>query len=67
MELRYGKCDKCILEELLLDIPDYKFERWGYMPIWGEYTKKSKRKLCVVAGDIELESICLEHLFGKEI
>jgi|MudIll2142460700_1097286.scaffolds.fasta_scaffold07236_3 hypothetical protein len=67
MELQIWYCDECILEEILKDKPDYKLERWGNMPIWFEYTSKTKKKLCVVAGDSHIESVCLEHLFRKEI
>ena len=66
MKLEFTTCYKCILEEILKDYPDYKLERWGYMPIWAEYRDKSKVKLCVTAGDIERESCCLFHLFNGE-
>ena len=67
MELQIWTCDECILEEIKKDIPEYKLEPWGKMPIWAEYAKKSKTKICVVAGDTHVESLCLEHLFRKEI
>ena len=60
MNIYMTVCDKCLLEEIFKDIPDYKAEPWGKMPIWAEYRKKSKLKLCVVTDD---ESVCFEHLF----
>jgi len=67
MNLRMTVCDECILEEILEDHPSYTLEAWGDMPVWYEYREKSKPKLCVVAGDIEMESVCLKHLFSKDI
>lgn len=67
MELQRWTCDECIMEEIKADLPDYVLEPWGNMPIWYSYASKSKTKLCVVAGDTHVESLCLEHLFRKEI
>lgn len=64
MKLEFTTCDKCILEEILKDYPDYRLEEWGYMPIWASYQYKSRVKLCVTAGDIERETCCLFHLFN---
>ena len=67
MRLTYTKCHECIYEAILADKPDYTMEPYGKMPIWGEYREKAPTKLCVEAGDIEYEAICLEHLIAQGI
>lgn len=67
MELQIWTCDECIMEEILADMPNYVLEPWGKRPIWHEYAIKSKKKICVVGGDVDIESVCLEHLVRKGI
>jgi len=67
MQLQIACCDECVLEEILKDIPDYRLEPWGKMPIWAEYAQKVEPKICVVSGDAFVEALCFEHLFRKGV